>query len=145
MLELIEYNVDCCIRIVQLCIIVFDSLDSLSLSLACTKPEIMVPTNKNLSSLSFTLEWSTIDTGLLHNYTLSYYSIGQLPVVKRLTEREEITIPADSTSYTVENLTPFSSYCFTLEALYVQQDIVFDRQRSELCDINTPPLSKFCT
>ena len=106
----------------------------------------MLPTNKNLSSLSFTLEWSAIDVGLLYNYTLIYYSTGQLPVAKRQAEEQEITIPANSTSYTVENLTPFSSYCFTLDALYVQQGIVFDRQPSnELCDINTPPLSEFCT
>ena len=113
------------------------------ISLACVKPVLMQPTNKNLTDLSFTIEWSPVTTGLLQNYTLSYTSV---PSMKRQAEELflEIIIPAESTSYTVENLTPYSSYCFSLQANYAQEDVVFSQKQSdEVCDINTPPISKF--
>ena len=112
------------------------------ISLACVKPVLMQPTNKNLTDLSFTIEWSLVTTGLLQNYTLSYRSVSS---VKRQVEEPflKIIIPAESTSYTVKNLTPYSSYCFLLQANYAQEDVVFSQKQSdEICDINTPPIGK---
>ena len=55
-----------------------------------------------------------------------------------------ISIPAHSANYTVENLIPFSSYCFSLQASYAQEGIVFSNKQSvDICDINTPPLGEF--
>ena len=69
--------------------------------------------------------------------------INQLPVAKRQTQNQ-ISIPAHSTNYTVENLMPFSSHCFSLQASYAQEGIVFsDKQSGDVCDINTPPLGEF--
>ena len=113
------------------------------ISLACVKPVLMQPTNKNLTDFSFTIEWSPVTTGLLQNYTLSYRSVSS---VKRQAEEPlpEIIIPAGSTSYTVKNLTPYSSYCFSLQATYAQEGVVFSQKQSdEICDVNTPPIGKF--
>ena len=107
----------------------------------------MQPTNKNLTDLSFTLKWSPIDTGLLQNYTLFYTSrmINQLPVAKRQSENQvSLKLPAHSTNYTVNNLIPFSTYCFSLQASYAQENIVFSNEQSDdICNIITPPLGEF--
>ena len=104
------------------------------------QPVLIQPTNKNLTDLSFTLEWSPVIAGFLQNYTLSYRSV---PLVKRQTDGV-FSIPAGSTSYTVENLTPYSSYCFSLQATYAQEGVVFSQKQSdEICDIITPPLGEF--
>ena len=108
--------------------------------LACVQPVLTQPTNKNLTDLSFTLEWSPVTVGLLQNYTLSYTSV---PLVKRQADGV-FSIPAGSTHYTVENLIPYSSYCFSLQATYAQGDVVFSQEQSdEICNINTPPLGEF--
>ena len=109
------------------------------------KPEIVQPTSKNLTDLSFTLKWLPIDTGLLQSYTLFYTSrmISQLPVAKRQI-KNEINIPVHSTNYTVKDLMPFSLYCFSLQASYAQEGVVFSDDLSDaICDINTPPLGEF--
>ena len=69
--------------------------------------------------------------------------ISQLPVGKRQIENE-INIPVHSTNYTVKDLMPFSSYCFSLQASYAQEDVVFSNDQSDaICNINTPPLGEF--
>ena len=69
--------------------------------------------------------------------------ISQLPVAKRQIENQ-INISVHSTNYTVENLMPFSSYCFSLQASYAQEAVVFSHRQSDaICDINTPPLGEF--
>ena len=105
----------------------------------------MQPTIKNLTDLSFTLEWSPVNnTELLQNYSLSYHSVSHLSVEKRQTDSKTVSIPAGSTSYTVDNLIPYSEYCFSLEAIYAQKGIVFSNKISEeICDINTPPIGEF--
>ena len=107
----------------------------------------MQPTNKNLTDLSFTLKWSPIDTELLQSYTLFYTSfmINQLPVAKRQSENPiSLKLPANSTNYTVNNLIPFSTYCFSLQASYAQESVEFsNKQGDAICDIITPPLGEF--
>lgn len=113
--------------------------------LACVEPVIVQPKDKNLTDLSFTLEWSPITTPLLQNYTLNYTSRSHLTPVKRQTDNQFIseTIPAGLFSYTVGNMTPYSSYCFSLQASYVQEGIVFSQEQSgKICDINTPPIGE---
>ena len=108
--------------------------------LACVQPVLTQPTNKNLTDLSFTLEWLPVTAGILQNYTLSYTSV---PLVKRQTDGM-FSIPAGSANYTVKNLTPYFSYCFSLQAMYAQEGVVFSQEQSEeICDINTPPLGEF--
>jgi len=117
------------------------------ISLACVEPEVVQPTNKNLIDLSFTLEWSPVTTQLLQSYTLSYSYRSQLDVMKRQTDEQVISvenISTNSTSFTVEDLTPYSSYCFWLEAVYSQKGFTFSCEKSDkICNINTPPLGKF--
>lgn len=48
-------------------------------------------------------------------------------------------IPSDVLEYAVDNLTPYSTYCFWLQAVYSKENVTFDRKESKiLCDIKTP-------
>jgi len=107
----------------------------------------MEPSNKELTGLSFTLQWSSMsDNPLLDEYNILYTNNSLLGRVKRQGSDQVNKIdgiPRDSTEYTITDLTPYSTYCFWLRAVFRQDDVRFADEESEMiCDVTTPPAGK---
>ena len=106
--------------------------------------------DKKLSKLSFTLHWNPLpNKTFLDSYILFYINISlihqQTQVKRQLPKQTSIgPLPPDVLEYTVDDLSPYSSYCFWLQAVYSKENITFDRKDSKaLCDIETPPTGMY--
>jgi len=101
--------------------------------------------NKELSKLSFTLHWyPLLNKTYLDSFVVFYSNhslIGQKTQFKRqqLIQTSIGPLSSNLSEYVVENLIPYSTYCFWLQAVYSKKDIVFDHKESDmLCDVITP-------
>ncbi|XP_065904697.1 receptor-type tyrosine-protein phosphatase F-like isoform X2 [Dysidea avara] len=113
----------------------------------CSKPQLLMdlPDTK-LSELTFTMKWDPLpNTTLLHSFTVYYNNhslLEQSQVERRQLPDSSIAIDgisATSNEYKVDNLLPYSTYCFWLQAVYAQANVTFDTKESEmLCGITTP-------
>ena len=113
----------------------------------CSKPQLLMdPPDTKLFELSFTMQWDPLpNTTLLHSFTV-YYNNHSLLEQSRAGRRQLPdgsfaidSISASSLEYKVDNLLPYSTYCFWLQAVYAQGNVMFDAQDSQmLCEITTP-------
>jgi len=102
--------------------------------------------DKKLSTFSFTMQWDPLPNAtLLHSFTVHYNNhslLDQSQVERRQLPDGSTTIDgisASSHEYRVDNLLPYSTYCFWLQAVYAQGNVTFDTKDSEmLCGITTP-------
>ncbi|XP_065904635.1 receptor-type tyrosine-protein phosphatase S-like isoform X2 [Dysidea avara] len=109
----------------------------------CAKPVVMEPSNKELTGLSFTLRWPSMsDNPLLDHYNILYTNRSLRDMVKRQVNNQAYQIDGisrDATEYTITDLTPYSTYCFWLRALFSQDSVRFTDEDSEMiCDVKTP-------
>jgi len=106
---------------------------------------VIEPLNKELTDLSFTLRWPSVsDNPLLDEYNIFYNNQSLLGRVKRQGSNQVYQIdkiPRDSTEYTITDLTPYSTYCFWVRAVFSQDNVSFANEDSDkICDVTTPPV-----
>ena len=99
---------------------------------------------KNLSQLSFTLQWQPLPNRTFLDSFILFYTNNSLIYKQTQVKRQQpnqtsIGISSDLLEYTLDDLTPYSTYCFWLQAVYSKENVTFDYKESEmLCDIVTP-------
>ena len=82
------------------------------------------------------------DNPLLDHYNILYTNRSLRDMVKRQVNNQAYQIDGisrDATEYTITDLTPYSTYCFWLRALFSQDSVRFTDEDSEMiCDVKTP-------
>lgn len=113
--------------------------------LVCSEPKLMDTLEKQLTKLSFTLHWHPFPNKTFLDSLMLFYKNNSLIYKHTQVKRQQPSqssigpIPSDFLEYTVDDLTPYSTYCFWLQAVYSKENVTFDHKESEmLCDIVTP-------